>query len=76
MNTGTEWPARQTTRIAWSVNVPWRTAAQTPSGMPISAARMRAAVASSKVAGKKRTISVATGFLVRTDMPKSPWASW
>ncbi len=63
---------RPMTRTIWSTMLPRRTAASTPSGTPITAPISVPSVASSSVAGKARRMSVITGFVVSTDVPKSP----
>ena len=71
-----ECPDRLKSRTAWSTALPCRLAAQTPSGTPISTARMIATVASSKVAGKKLAMSRVTVLEVITDRPRSPCSNW
>ena len=69
---GIECPSSVTTRTMWSVGLFLRTAAQTPSGMPRPAPSRMAKVASSIVAGITAAMSSATGWPVRSDVPKSP----
>ena len=49
--------------------------ARTPSGMPISTAISSAAIASSKVAGIRCTISCSAGSPKMKDLPRSPWSA-
>ena len=69
---GIECPSSVTTRTMWSVGLFFRTAAQTPSGMPSPAPNRIAKVASSIVAGITAAMSSATGCPVRSEVPKSP----
>ena len=69
---GIECPSSVTTRTMWSVGLFFRTAAQTPSGMPSPAPNRMAKVASSIVAGITAAMSSATGCPVRSEVPKSP----
>ena len=58
------------TRTIWSTMLPRLTAASTPSGTPMQAPISVPSVASSIVAGKTRRMSVMTGLVVSTEVPK------
>ena len=63
-------------RTSWSMKLPRRTAASTPSGIPRRVPMSVPRVASSRVAGNTLTMSVITGLVVRTELPKSPVAAF
>src|SRR5690606_2942363 len=69
---GTETPATETVRLRWSTHEVRREAEMTPSGTPATTARARAVTTSSRVAGKNRARSSATGRPVRMERPGLP----
>ncbi|MNH41794.1 hypothetical protein D3C79_1033570 [compost metagenome] len=59
----------------WSNSEPRLSAAITPASRPTMPANNRAAKASSRVAGNRVRNSLHTLSRVRSDSPRSPWAS-
>ena len=55
---------------------PGRVDATTPTGTPTTIAMSRAARASCSVTGKALNTSASAESLLRSDVPKSPWATW
>jgi hypothetical protein len=68
---GIDIPRRDTTRLPWSIAVPWRLAAMKPSGTPRTIEKIIAATASSTVAGKRCFSSSITGRRLVIESPKS-----
>ena len=73
-NTGSDTPAVATTRQAWSTSEPGRVAARMPSGTAIAIEKIRPSSVSSAEAGRRVLISVATGWPVVSETPRSPRA--
>src|SRR3954451_25017041 len=59
-------------RQRWSIHEPGRVAARMPSGIGITTEAMRRSSVSSAEAGRRLRISVATGWPVVSELPKSP----
>ncbi|MCY1226270.1 hypothetical protein D9M72_384970 [compost metagenome] len=72
---GMEYPARETPITPWSNSEPRFRAAITPASTPRVPAKINAAMASSRVAGNRVRNSCQTPSRVRSDSPRSPWAS-
>jgi hypothetical protein len=73
-NTGSDTPAVAMMRQAWSTIEPGRIAAMMPSGIAAAIATMRPSRVSSAEAGRRVLISVATGWPVVSETPRSPRA--
>jgi len=67
-------PAVVVTRQRWSIHEPGRVAASTPSGSAITTEITSPSSVNSAEAGRRLRISVATGWPVVSELPKSPWA--
>ena len=72
---GTAWPATAPTMARRSTTVPRFTADTMPAGIATTTAITSAATVSSMVAGRRSPMRVATGRLMRSEMPRSPRAA-
>ena len=72
---GTAWPATAPTIATRSTSEPRLTAETMPAGTATATAISSAARVSSRVAGRRSRIRVATGRLLRSETPRSPWAA-
>src|SRR5690606_3356398 len=70
--TGMEMPNKETTVARWARHELRPVAADTPMGTPTATAPPRLSTIRANVLGRREKISVMTGSLVRSDVPKSP----
>ena len=73
---GTETPATVKPVASTSIGDPRRSAAIVPSGIASRTDQASAAIPNSRVAGRRSVIACTTGWLVRTERPRSPRSAW
>lgn len=74
-NVATDCPSATSVSVTWSISVPRRTAARTPTGMPISTTMAIAVAASWAVAPRRPSTRPSAGSPWNSDTPKSPCRS-